>query len=100
MAGRERDSRYEPGERSGAWRKMRVNQEYQFVISGYTVGGSNFDVVIFGYYEGKELLCAGRTRSGFTPMLRADLMKKFQPLETPACPFAKPAGSQKWALGS
>ena len=31
-----RDSRYEPGQRSGAWQKMRVNQGQVFVIAGYT----------------------------------------------------------------
>src|SRR4051794_30632916 len=34
-----RDSRYESGQRSGAWQKMRVNQGQEFVIGGYTVGG-------------------------------------------------------------
>jgi hypothetical protein len=27
---------YEPGQRSGAWRKMRINQGQEFVIGGYT----------------------------------------------------------------
>ena len=30
------DSRYEPGQRSGAWQKMRVSQGQEFVIGGYT----------------------------------------------------------------
>jgi ATP-dependent DNA ligase len=30
------DSRYEPGLRSGAWEKMRVNRSEEFVIGGYT----------------------------------------------------------------
>jgi hypothetical protein len=34
------DSKYEPGLRSGAWTKMRVNQGQEFVIGGYTVGGN------------------------------------------------------------
>ena len=46
-----RDSRYEPGQRSGAWQKMRVNQGQEFVIAGYTLGGGNFDAIIFGYYN-------------------------------------------------
>lgn len=82
-----RDTRYEPGQRSGAWRKMRVNQGQEFVIGGYTVGGSTFDALIFGYYENKDLIYVARTRNGFTPRLREDLMKTFRPLETPECPF-------------
>jgi len=31
------DSHYEPGQRSGAWQKMRINQGQEFVIGGYTV---------------------------------------------------------------
>jgi ATP-dependent DNA ligase len=45
------DSAYEPGSRSGAWRKMRINQGQEFVIGGYTLGGKNFDAVIFGCYD-------------------------------------------------
>ena len=29
------DSAYEPGERSGAWIKLRTNMEQEFVIGGY-----------------------------------------------------------------
>ena len=32
------DSVYEPGARSGAWRKMRLNRSEEFVIGGYTQG--------------------------------------------------------------
>jgi DNA ligase D-like protein (predicted ligase) len=96
-----RTSRYEPGQRSGAWRKMRVNQGQEFVIGGYTIGGSTFDALIFGYYEGRDLIYAARTRNGFTPKLRAELMKKFRPLETVQCPFVnlpeKRAG--RWGAG-
>jgi len=37
------------------------------VSGGYTLGGKTFDALIFGYYEGDRLMCAARTRSGFTP---------------------------------
>ena len=57
-----RDSRYEPGLRTGAWQKMRVNQGQEFVIGGYTIGTKTFDAVIFGYYEGDRLIYAARTR--------------------------------------
>jgi hypothetical protein len=37
-AGRKRrDSRYESGERSGAWMKMRINEGQEFVMGGYTI---------------------------------------------------------------
>jgi bifunctional non-homologous end joining protein LigD len=95
------DSAYEPGQRSGAWRKMRINQGQEFVIGGYTLGGKNFDALIFGYYEGDSLLYAGRTRNGFTPPLRENLYKRFRGLEFAKCPFANlpEARSGRWGQG-
>jgi len=101
LVAKRRDSRYEPGERSGAWAKMRVNKAQEFVIGGYTVGGATFDALIFGYYDGPRLLYAARTRSGFTPALREALMRRFRGLETSECPFANlpEAKSGRWGEG-
>jgi DNA ligase D-like protein (predicted ligase) len=88
LVAKRRDSRYEPGLRSGAWMKMRVNQGQEFVIGGYTVGTRAFDALIFGYYDGDRLIYAARTRNGFTPAVRDQLFKKFRPLEIGECPFA------------
>jgi bifunctional non-homologous end joining protein LigD len=71
LVAKRRDSRYEAGMRSGAWQKMRVNQEQEFVIGGYTRSANNFDALIFGYYEGNKLMYVARTRNGFTPSSRA-----------------------------
>jgi bifunctional non-homologous end joining protein LigD len=80
------DSRYEPGQRSGTWQKMRINAGQEFVIGGYTLSARNFDALIFGYFEGHKLLYAGRTRNGFTPASRAQLYRRLKSLETPECP--------------
>jgi bifunctional non-homologous end joining protein LigD len=56
LVAKRRDSRYEPGQRSGAWQKMRINKGQEFVIAGYTVGGATFDALIFGYYDESKLL--------------------------------------------
>jgi bifunctional non-homologous end joining protein LigD len=56
LVAKHRDSRYEPGQRSGSWQKMRINKGQEFVIAGYTVGGATFDALVFGYYEGPKLL--------------------------------------------
>ena len=95
------DSRYEPGQRSGAWQKMRINQRQEFVIGGYTVGGKTFDALIFGYYEGDRLRYVARTRNGFTPALREQLFKRFRGLEMAECPFANlpEARSGRWGEG-
>jgi bifunctional non-homologous end joining protein LigD len=88
LVAKRRDSIYEVGLRSGAWRKMRINKGQEFVIGGYTLGGKTFDALIVGYYEGDRLVYVARTRNGFTPGIRADLMKRFGKLVTDKCPFA------------
>jgi DNA ligase D-like protein (predicted ligase) len=95
------DSRYEAGLRSGAWQKMRVNRGQEFVIGGYTVGTTTFDALIFGYYDGGRLIYAARTRNGFTPVVRAQLFKKFRGLEVKECPFVNlpEAKSGRWGAG-
>jgi ATP-dependent DNA ligase len=61
---------------------MRINKGQEFVIGGYTLGGTTFDALIFGYYEQDRLIYVARTRNGFTPAIRADLMKRFGKLRT------------------
>jgi len=101
LVAKRRDSRYEPGERSGAWQKMRVNRGQELVIAGYTPSAKNFDALVIGYYESGKLMYAARTRNGFTPSSRTELFKKLKPLEIAECPFAnlpeKKAG--RWGAG-
>ena len=86
LVAKRRDSRYEPGLRSGAWQKMRLNAGQEFVIGGYTVGTSTFDALVFEYYEGDKLMYAARTRNGFTPASRVALFRKLKPLEINTAP--------------
>jgi ATP-dependent DNA ligase len=95
------DSIYEPGGRSGAWQKMRINRGQEFVIAGYTKGGRCFDALVFGYYEGDRLIYAARTRNGFTPSSRERMMALFKKLEIPNSPFANlpESGAGRWGQG-
>src|SRR4051812_378259 len=101
LVAKRRDSRYEAGERSGAWQKMRVNRGQEFVIGGYTVGAQSFDALVSGYYQDDRLIYAARTRSGFTPGVRAQLMKRFKALERKTCPFANLPETKagRWGTG-
>lgn len=101
LVAKRRDSRYEAGQRSGAWMKMRVNQGQEFVIGGYTPGTRTFDAVIFGAYRGNDLVYVARTRNGFTAATRAGLYKRFRLLEVDACPFVNlpEARSGRWGQG-
>jgi bifunctional non-homologous end joining protein LigD len=88
LVAKRRDSKYEPGLRSGVWQKMRVNQGQEFVIAGYTPSPKNFDALVIGYYDSGKLIYAARTRNGFTPASRMQLFKKIKPLQIEDCPFA------------
>jgi bifunctional non-homologous end joining protein LigD len=101
LIAKRRNSTYEPGLRSGAWMKMRVNRGQEFVIGGYTVGTKSFDALVIGYYEDDRLIYAARTRNGFTPATRQQLFKKFPRLEIADCPFVNlpEARSGRWGEG-
>ena len=88
LIAKRKDSVYKSGERSDLWLKMRINSGQEFVIGGYTLGGTTFDALVFGYYEEGSLLYAARTRNGFTPVIRQSLMDQFRGLEIDKCPFA------------
>ena len=87
IIGKQKDSHYQPGKRSGAWIKHRVNRGQEFVIGGYFRAPHGFDSLIVGYYEGDKLMYVARTRNGFVPASRRQVFSKLKHLVTPACPF-------------
>jgi DNA ligase D-like protein (predicted ligase) len=101
LVAKRRNSAYEPGLRSGAWMKMRVNRGQEFVIGGYTRGTKTFDALVFGYYQGDDLIYVARTRNGFSPASRAQLFRKFKGLEVGKCPFVNlpEVRSGRWGQG-
>lgn len=82
------DSRYEPGERSGAWIKFKTNKGQELVIGGYKPSGSSFESLLAGYYEGRKLLFVAKIKNGFVPALKREINKRLERLETDVCPFA------------
>ncbi len=104
LIGKQRGSIYEPDRRSGLWIKLKVLNEQEFVIGGYTPpGGSrkHFGALLVGYYKGKKLLFAGKVGTGFNTKLLASLHKKFQAEERADCPFADLPSRQggQWVQG-
>jgi DNA ligase D-like protein (predicted ligase) len=95
------DSLYEPGKRSGAWCKYRINLGQEFVVGGYTPGGNGFDALILGFYRGKDLFFAARVRAGFVPATRRQVFAKIKNLKTEKCPFVNlPEQSEgRWGQG-
>jgi DNA ligase D-like protein (predicted ligase) len=87
IIGKRKDSLYQPGKRSGAWIKYRVNLGQEFVIGGYFPGPHGFDSLIVGYYDGDRLMYVARTRNGFVPASRRQVFSKLKHLVTLTCPF-------------
>jgi bifunctional non-homologous end joining protein LigD len=77
--------------RSRRWLKVKVHQEEEFVIGGFTApaGARNyFGALLVGAYRGKDLVYAGRVGTGFTEKTLSDLYAKFRPLVQKTSPFA------------
>jgi len=87
IIGKRKDSLYQPGERSGAWIKYRVNRGQELVIGGYFPGPHGFDSLILGYYQGDNLMYVARTRNGFVPASRRQVFSRLKHLVTQTCPF-------------
>jgi len=104
IIGKLADSVYEAGRRSGAWIKLKSNNEQEFVIGGYTPPAGarkHFGALLVGYYENKKLLFAGKVGTGFDSKMLAGLHQKFQTKARDDCPFADlPSKSGgKWTQG-
>jgi hypothetical protein len=95
------DSFYEPGKRSGAWVKLRVNRRQNFIVGGYMPRGASFDSILVGYYEGHEIKYATSVRAGFTPASRREVFARCSKLEAPECPFSNlpDATKGRWGAG-
>jgi bifunctional non-homologous end joining protein LigD len=83
-------SRYLAGLRGPAWKKIKLRNEEEVVIGGFTrPAGSraHFGAILAGVYEGARLRYAGRVGTGFTDASLADLRRRFQPLIRATSPF-------------
>ena len=74
-------SHYEPGKRTGAWAKKRLNIGQEFVIGGFTPGSHGIDALVVGFYNGDALIYAARVRAGLVPAIRRELQTRLKPLE-------------------
>jgi DNA ligase D-like protein (predicted ligase) len=79
-------SAYRSG-RSGDWIKWRANRGQEFVIGGFVAASNAVDSLLVGYYEGRDLMYAGRIRAGLVPESRRALLSHFAALSIEHCPF-------------
>jgi bifunctional non-homologous end joining protein LigD len=96
-----RGSRYEAGQRTGSWVKLKLDRQQEFVVGGYRPGTRGVDALVVGYYEGKDLRYAGKVRAGFTPHVRRDVHAALVPVHAAVCPFADlpQSGTSHWGAG-
>jgi bifunctional non-homologous end joining protein LigD len=93
LVGKDLASPYRDGERSLAWRKVKVRAEEEFVIGGFTSPAgarAHFGALLVGAWEGSRLRYAGKVGTGFDGRTLTDLAKRFAPLVRPTAPFADP----------
>jgi bifunctional non-homologous end joining protein LigD len=81
------------GKRSKSWLKVKVHQEDEFVIAGYTApAGSrqHFGALLLGAYQGGKLCYVGKVGTGFDAQTLAGLHRRFQALLTRESALADP----------
>jgi ATP-dependent DNA ligase len=89
-----RGSRYEH-RRSKHWLKMKCEFSQELVVGGFTdpegarVG---LGALLVGYYEGADLVFAGKVGTGFDTKLLLDLRQRLDQLEVPKPPFTRAVG--------
>src|ERR1043166_3583216 len=107
IIGKQRNSIYEPGRRSGEWIKLKCVNEQEFVIGGYTPpqgARKHFGAILVGYYENSAaagLVFAGKVGTGFTTKSLATLHKRLRTEECADCPFVDLPSKQngQWVQG-
>ena len=88
-----KDAPYEPGRRSRAWLKLKVEQRQEFVVGGYTEprnSRQHLGAILLGYYDDAgQLVYAGHTGGGFSRATLAEMYRRLKTLERKSCPFVK-----------
>ncbi len=95
------DSVYTSG-RSKSWIKIKCVRRQEFVIGGFTKpanGTEGIGALVLGYYDGKKLIYAGRTGTGFTQASGRILRQRLEGMKQSKMPFVDvPAAAAKGAL--
>ena len=93
------DSGYEPGVRSGNWRKLKNVHRQEVVVAGWKPGQGNrtglIGSLLVGYYgtaaDGRHgLLYCGHVGTGFSDEALRMLTSRLEPLRRPDSPFDGP----------
>ena len=88
------DSPYEQ-KRSKQWLKMKCELAQDFVVGGFTDpqgGRVGIGALLVGYYEGKDLVFAGKVGTGFDTAMLTALRQRFDTSLESKTPFTKATG--------
>jgi bifunctional non-homologous end joining protein LigD len=84
-------SRYEPGRRSAAWRKIKNVRRQEVVIGGWKPGEGGragwIGSLLVGVYDGEQLVYAGHVGTGFSQQTLRMLGERLEPLRRADSPF-------------
>ena len=86
------DSRYEPGNRSKNWLKLKIEFRQEFVVGGYTEprnSREHIGAILLGYFDKDRLIYAGHTGGGFSRQGLSDMYRRLKPLERKTSPFSE-----------
>lgn len=85
------DSKYQAGDRSKDWLKIKAYKRQEMVIGGFTKNEDSvkpFSALLVGMYDGKDLVYAGKVGTGFSTQTQKELLALFRPLITSKVPFS------------
>ena len=94
VVAKRRGSPYEP-RRSPHWLKMKVEASQELVVGGFTEPQGKrvgLGALLVGYFEGDDLVFAGKIGTGFDTRLLLDLRARLDALEIAASPFTRAIG--------
>jgi bifunctional non-homologous end joining protein LigD len=86
-----RDAKYEPGRRVRSWVKLKLENQQEFVVGGWTEprnSREHFGTLLVGYYDGGKLVYAGHAGGGFSSRMLAEIGAKLKKIERKSSPFS------------
>jgi bifunctional non-homologous end joining protein LigD len=92
------DSRYEPGARTGNWRKVKNELRQEVVVAGWKPGKGNrtgqIGSLLVGVHGDEGLIYCGHVGTGFSDATLRMLGGKLEPLRRPDSPFDGPVPAE------
>ena len=86
------DSRYDPGNRTRSWLKLKIEFRQEFVVGGFTEprnSREHIGAILLGYFDDDRFIYVGHTGGGFTRQGLETMYRKLVPLERKTSPFAE-----------